>query len=156
MMGVGIAVPKKGYWSQPDVLKKHAKTRRDKYATNPDHAREEKARQRRIYRERIGADFKNPARDALEGFDEAREYTASSLSKLMGRAPEYINRLIGRGLWPDPRPEGATMQQPCFDGPIAKRLVEAFANHVDDVSNHYRADHTETTKALFAAMNKEG
>lgn len=155
-MGTNTPVPKKGYWSQPDVLEKHAKNRRERYNSDPKVAAAEKARQRKIYREKLGKEFKNPARDALACIDEGSEYSATQLSIMIGRAPQFVNRLIGRGLWPDPRPEGNTTQQPCFPGRVARRLIEAFATHIDDVSHHYRADHVETTKALFAAMKEEG
>lgn len=149
----GVELPRKGYWSEPDVLEKHAKRRRDKYATDPDVARAEKARQRKIYRDRLGADFVNHARDGLKGLED-REYSASEISLLLGRAPEYVNRLINRGMWPDPRPCGNTTAQPCFSAAQSRKLLSAFADHVDGVANNYRADHIETKAALFAAMQE--
>lgn len=150
MRGARIHVPREDYWRDPKVLAKHAKRRREKYSSDPEVRQAEKQRQRKLYRAKQGEKFTNPARDALAKGLTDEEYTGAEIATLLGRAPEYVNRLINRGLWPNPR--SAPTQQPCFTKADTERMLAVFADHVDNVASTYRADHEETTKALFAAM----
>lgn len=147
----GACVPNSEYWKDPEVLREHAKRRRERYAQNPEVAKAERERQRRLYREKQGADFVNPARDSLMRGIPDRDHNVEEISELIGRASPYVGRLIAKGLWPDPRHAGASGPR-CFTAAQTRRLLAVFADHVDNVASTYRADHTETTKALFDAI----
>lgn len=137
------------------MLAEHAKKRRKKYASDPEYAEREKKRAREAYAERTGNPRRNMAREALAKLDGKDEYTARELSRMLERREDYIQRLINKDLWPDPRTDaeqskGAT---PVFERRTAYALMEAFAEHLDQVST-YRGDHTDTTKALFDAYRR--
>jgi hypothetical protein len=145
-------LPKKDYWKDPKVLADHAKRRREKYAHDPEVAKAEKQRQRKLYAARRGDRFTNTARDALNKGLTEKQYSAEEISRILGRASGYVARLIARGLWPDPRPD---QSGPClFTGEETNRLDSSFADHIDNVASTYRADHVETTAALFAALGR--
>lgn len=137
---------KRRWWSDPKNLERHAEKRRRKYETDPEYAEAERRRIRERYAETQGKTRVNRAAVALSQVAEPK--TPKQISLLLERREDYINRLISRGLWPAPEGEGI------YTTAQARRLLEAFAKHSEAFAN-YRANHTETTKALFAAM-KEG
>ncbi len=137
------------FWSKTENLQAYAKKRREKYAKDPEYRRRELARQRKLYEEKTGKVWTNPARDAIQSIRQDARYTPAEISVLLNRRGDYVARMISKGLWPSPD-DGVS-----YSWAETGQMLAVFAEHLENVST-YRLDHTETKRALFAALNKGG